>query len=540
MPDRAGGRGAGSGSAVARFARGGNGWLLAIALLAPLLHLVTSGLLKLGYGYFIDEFYYIACSKRLAFGYVDHPPLSIWLLALSRALIGESLPALRLLPAIAVAATVFLTGRMARMLGCGVRGQVLAALAVLVAPAYVLIGGFYSMNPFELLIWTACGCLVIQIMRDDGRDPRGYRDRAKRWLSLGLLVGVGLEFKHTMILYVVALLIGWIVSPSRRVLRTKHLIFGGLIAIAILLPNLIWQAQHGLPSLEFYRNAILLKNAPTAPIDVVLEQVLLMNPIALPLWLLGLWFCLVCAEGRPYRAFGWSYLVLILIMVASRSSRPDRIIAAYPILFAAGARAVELLAAARGVAGRRSWSARVAIPAIAAGGIVLGPIVTPVLPPAMLVKYMKALGMQFEIERGKTAKLPQWFADRFGWEERVAEVGRVWATLPPDDRKHAVVVGGNYGQAGSLEFYGPRYGLGRVISTHNNYFLWGPGEDSIQVVVAVLVSREDLEEAFEDVRQVGFHECEYCMDYQSRLPVFVARNPRYDLRAVWPELKHFE
>ncbi len=426
------------------------------------------------------------------------------------------------------------------MLGCGRLGQALAALAVLVAPIYLLIGGFYSMNAFELLIWTACGCLMIGILRDEDSRVPADADQTRRWLALGLLVGIGLEFKHTMILYVGALFVGLIVSPSRRVLRTKHLIFGGLIAIAILLPNLIWQQFHGFPSLEFYRNALILKNAPKAPIAVLPDQVLLMNPIALPLWIAGLWFCLVRAEGKPFRAFGWSYLILILIMVASRSSRPDRIVAVYPILFAAGARAVEGLANHHGVARWRAWIARAAIPAIAAGGIVLAPIVTPVLPPATLVGYMKTLGMHFEIERGKTAKLPQWFADRFGWEERVAEVGRVWSNLTPADRKHAVIVGGNYGQAGSLEFFGPRYGLGRVISTHNNYFLWGPGKDSVQVVVAALVSKEDLEEAFTDVRQVGFYECEYCMEYQSRVSIYVARGPRFDLRAAWPELKHFE
>jgi hypothetical protein len=503
--------------------------LLGIASLALIVHMVASGLLKLGYGYFIDEFYYIACSKRLALGYVDHPPFSIWLLALSRGVLGDALPALRLLPALAAAATVFLTGRIARALGCGRPGESLAALAALVAPVYLIIGGYYSMNAFELLVWTACGWFLIKILRD--HESTG-------WLAVGVLAGIGLEFKHTMILYVIAFLVGLAISPSRGILRTRHALLGGVIALAILLPNLIWQAAHGFPSLEFYRNAMIFKNAPKPPLEVVLDQIIVMNPLALPLWLAGLWFCLVRPEGRSYRAFGWSYLLLIVIMVASRSSRPDRIVAAYPVLFAAGARLSERFA----TGGRRSLLVKAAVPAIAAGGIVLAPIAAPVLPPAALVKYMHVLGISFQIERGKTAKLPQWLADRFGWEERVAEVGRVWRTLSPGEREHAVILAGGYGTAGSIEFYGARYGLGgvRVISTHNNYFLWGPGKDPIEVVVALLVPPERLQQGFEDVRQAGLAECEYCMGYESRVPIYVARGPRVDLREVWPQLKNYE
>ncbi len=78
-----------------------------------------------------------------------------------------------------------------------------------------------------------------------------------------------------------------------------------------------------------------------------------------------------------------------------------------------------------------------------------------------------------------------------------------------------------------------------MISAHNNYFVWGPGKDPVQVLVGVLVDRGKLEQGFDDVRQVGLYQCEYCMDYQSRVPIYVARGPRVDLRKVWPQLKSF-
>ena len=76
------------------------------------------------YGYFIDELYYLACAVRPAWGYVDHPPLSVLILGVSRRLLGTSLPALRLAPALAGVATVVLTGALARRLGARAFGLV--------------------------------------------------------------------------------------------------------------------------------------------------------------------------------------------------------------------------------------------------------------------------------------------------------------------------------------------------------------------------------------------------------------------------------
>jgi hypothetical protein len=500
--------------------------LFGFAAFSVLLHVATSAWTD--YGYFIDELYYLACSKRLAFGYVDHPPLSIWLLALSRGLFGDSLPALRLLPALAGAGTIFLSGRIARALGCGARGQVLTGLAVLVAPAYLLLAGFYSMNEFELLIWTACTWVLLRIVREGN---------VRSWIAVGALIGIGLEFKHTMILYVFATAAGLLISRSRSTLRSRYVLHGIGLALVLLLPNLLWQIRHGFPSLEFYRNAILYKNAPTPPLAVVAQQVVFMNPLAFPLWLAGLWFCLVKAEGRPYRTFGFSYVILLLVMIASRSSRPDRIMAAYPILFATGARALELLSA-----GRRARLSALAIAAVALGGIIVAPVAVPILRPDSLIRYMSALGLEFRLEKGKSAKLPQWFADRFGWEELASEVTRVCDTLAPVERRHAAIFAGAYGPAGAIEFFGPRDRLPRVISTHNSYFLWGPGPDadSIRVLVTVLVGRDELERYFDDVQLGGLRECAYCMDYESRVPIYIARRPKGGLAEGWPGWKHYE
>ena len=358
--------------------------LYVLAALAIVAQLVPSMLG--GYGYFIDELYYLACARRLAWGYVDHPPLSIVLLRGEIALLGTSIPAVRVLPALAGAALVLLTGSLARRLGGGGFAQGLAALATLAPPVFLVFFGFYSMNAFEPVLWLLAVLALVGLV--DSGDPR-------RWLWFGLVAGLGLLNKHTMVLLGLMALAGLLLTPERRLLASR-LWLAGLLAGAIVLPNLVWQAQHGWPSLEFYRNAELLKNIPTPPVTGLLNQVLFMNPVLLPLWLAGLVFLLVSPGVRRYRFLGWAYLGLLALVLASRVSRADRIAGIYPVLLAAGAVAVERVAARAG--GR--WLRGAAVALAATGAIVFAPLGLPVLSPDTLARYVARLGVVPQIEKG--------------------------------------------------------------------------------------------------------------------------------------------
>ena len=501
---------------------------LVLAILAGftfLLHILVSAFTD--YGYFIDEFYYIACSRHLAFGYVDHPPLSIFLLALNRFLLGESLPALRFLPSLAAALTVLYTGFIARRLGGGLSAQVLAALGAIIAPVYLIFGGVYSMNSLELMLWTIIMYVVIKIFQEE--DP-------KLWIIIGVLLGLGLETKHTMILYAICLGAGMLITPARRYFWNRWFLYGCLIAFVLLLPNIAWQIVNGFPSLEFYHNAMFYKNIPTGPLGVIVGQIMIVNPVTLPLWLFGLFFLIGSKEGKEYRAFGWCYVVLLLTMMFSGSSRPDRISSIYPLLFAAGAVWVEQYASRI----RRRWPVNVGIVLITVGGLVYLPISVPILPPAMLVRYMSAIGFSMNIERGKSSALPQWFADRFGWKELAAEVGVMYHDLRPDLKQNCVIITGSYGQAGALEFYRKQFDLPPVYSTHNSYFMWGPPPDSVKTYIGVLIPKSDLVGFFHDVDIAGLFSCEYCMNYETEIPLYIARGPRVSVKEVWPRIKHFE
>lgn len=482
-----------------------------------------------GYGYFIDELYYIACAKRLAFGYVDHPPLSPLLLRLMLATVGDSLLAIRVLPALAGAGSLFLTGLMARELGAGKFGQCLAAIALAISPVFLVMYGFYSMNAFEILLWTACGYLIILLIK---------RDQPRLWLWVGLLCGLGLLNKHTLGVYIVSVFVGLLFTPARKYVLSKWLWLGGLIAALLMLPNIIWQIQNGFPSLEFYRNATLSKNLDTSPLKVLLDQLLFTNPLATPIWLLGLGSYLFAKTNKPYRLFGWSYLILLLTMFAARSSRPDRMFAAYPVLLAAGAVVLEQLI--KRVSHLRPVLATGVIVVLLSGGIALLPVSLPILPPAMTTAYIHRLGLPIQIERGHSSGLPQWLADRLDWENFVKAVADAYHSLSPEEQAQSVILARSYADAGALELLGQPYHLPPVISGHNNYYLWGPGDATGEVVISIWRHRVELQPGFQEVIPAQSFTCQYCRLFRIAAPIYICKGIKQPVHELWSLMKDYD
>lgn len=482
------------------------------------------------YGYFIDELYYLACADHLAFGYVDHPPLSVLLLRGLVATSGDSLPALRALPALAGALTIALIGLIARRLGAGWPGQALAAGAAMVGTVYHITFSYYSMNALSMLLWTACFWVLVEIER---------RDEPRLWLLFGVLCGLGLENKHTFVLLPLGLAVGLLLTKARRHLASRWLWLGCAIATASLLPNLAWQAAHGWPSLEFYRNADLYKNIPTPPLMVLAYQLLATNPGALPVWIAGLCFFLVSERGRRLRHLGWIYLVLLGLLLIAQKSRPDRIAEAYAVLFAGGG---ALLSALWQRAGLR-WL-RWAVPALLGlGGVALAPLGLTLLPPPAAARYAARLGVVPRIEKGedKMTELPQWMADRLGWQSFVDDVEAVTRAMDPAERDQAIILVPTYGQAGALQLLGRGRGLPPVYAVQNSYSHWGPPPGSPDVaIVTGPFSAETVHRLFDEVELVGVHRCDRCVRWRDEVPIWLAREPKVSLRDAWPTLRHYE
>ncbi len=495
-------------------------FVLVAAAATLLLHLVTSN----GYGVFRDEFYYLACADHLDWGYVDHPPLSILVLWLQRALFGESMFALRLLPALAHVGLVLLAARIAREMAGGPFAQGLAALAVAAAPDFLAIDGFFSMNAFDLLFWAAGALLVARIVNTGD---------ARLWLVLGAILGLGLQNKISVLFFGVGLAVGLVATPLRSHLRRPQLWLGGLLAGLLFLPHVLWQVRYDWPTVEFIRNAKLYKIVAMTPLQFLGASILEMHPLSLPLWLGGLVWLLVGREGRNYRVLGIIYLVALVTMVL-QSSKPYYLSPAYPMLFAAGAVAFEAWSRTR--AALRS----VAVALLAVGGLQTAPLAIAILPVETFIAYQRFLGLApAAAERTQLGPLPQHFADRFGWEEMAAAVAEVYRGLPDDEKAKVLIATSNYGEAGALRYFGRQYGLPPAVSQHNSYYLWGPGRQTADVVITVGMSAEDVADTFESITEVRRLESRYAMPYETRRPILVCRGFKVPLAEAWARGKHY-
>jgi len=495
--------------------------IILFSVVALLVHLLTNG----RYGYFRDELYYIACGHHLAFGYVDQPPLSILLLRLSQTLLGDSLFAIRFLPALAGAATVGITGLITRELGGRGWAVALSCAGSLCALFNLAVGNFFSMNVFEPPFWMGCVYLLVRII--NGGSP-------VLWLWFGLLVGLGLENKHSTAFFAVAVFLALLLTQERRQFAKKWIWFGGLIAFAIALPNVLWQVRNHWPTYELLNNiAHSDKNVALGPAQFVVQQIVFMNPGTLPLWLGGLIWLFGSREGRRYMALGIIYLVMLAEFIVLHG-KSYYLAPAYPMLFAAGG-----VAAERVFGNRLKWFRPALLILVLATGVLLAPLAVPILAPGKLVAYMQAIGLQLpRTETSHTAPLAQIFADQFGWEEMAASVGHVYNHLRPEDKKRAAIFCQNYGEAGAIDFFGPKFGLRQAISGHQNYFLWGP-RDWTGEVALVLDTRDDNErEQFASVEDLGqIVSSPWAMPFERRTHIYLCHGLKGNVRELWLRVK---
>jgi hypothetical protein len=495
--------------------------IILLSAVALLVHLLTNG----RYGYFRDELYYIACGRHLAFGYVDQPPLSILLLRLSEAFLGDSLFAIRLLPAMAGAATVALTGAIARELGGRAWAIALACAASLCALFNLAVGNFFSMNAFEPLLWMGCVYLFVRIT--NGGSPM-------LWLWMGALLGLSLENKHSTVFFAAGIFLALLLTPERRHFAEKWIWLGGLIAFAIALPNILWQAWHHWPTYELLNNiAHSDKNVAVNPVQFIAQQVILMNPATLPLWIAGLLWLFGSRDGQLYRALGIIYLVTLAEFLVLHG-KSYYLAPAYPMLFAAGGVAVERVFAAR-----LKWLKPVLLGSIFLTGALCAPLALPILPPAKLVAYMQAIHLEPpRTETSHTAALPQLFADQFGWEQMAGSVAHVYHHLQPEDRKRTAIFCQNYGEAGAIDFFGPKLGLPPAISGHQNYFLWGPRDWTGEAALVLDTRDDDEREQFATVEDLGqIVSSPWAMPFERRTHIYFCRDLKTSLQEFWPRIK---
>jgi len=505
--------------------------LLGLACLQAALHLATNG----RWGPFRDELYYLACADHLAWGYVDHPPLSIALLAGWRALVGDGIWAIRLLSTAAGAALVFLTGLVARELGGRPAAQGLAAEAVLIAPAVLATTAFYSMNAFEPLVWVGATLLLIRILRREAELPAGRAGFAP-WLWLGLLLGFGLLNKISILLLGAGLAVGLLATPARRHFARPGPWLAAAIALALFAPHLIWQARMGWPTLEFMANARAEKMVPLSPPAFFAEVMLETHPANLLLWVLGCVWLFAARAARPLRALAWIWPVTALVLML-RHGKPYYLAPAQPLLLAAGA------VVAAGWLGRR-WRPGVPVLAVllALGGLFTLPLCVTLLSPAATASYLAATGLQptpSEFSH-RNQTLPQHLADHLAWQEQAEAEAAAFATLSEAERADCLLLVSNYGQAGAADYYRKRgLALPPTVCGHNSYWHWWPQGRGGDTAIAVNISEEALRASYEEVTLWRQLEVPFAMDYEGRARIYLCKHRTAPLETARPLYRYF-
>jgi hypothetical protein len=497
----------------------------ALVAVKLLVHLATAA----RYGYFRDELYFLDLGRHLDWGYVDTAPL-IALYAKLALLLGGSLPVLRTIAAIAGAARVWLTMLLAREMGGGRFAQALAGLCALSAPIYLAVDSILTMNGFESLYWMGCVWCVIRIVRTGN---------SRLWAAFGLLAGLGLENKHSTLFFGAALLAGLLATPLRRELAGPWFWTGTAIALAVFLPNVLWQVRHHFPTLEDLENVRQThKNVALSPTEFVGQQVLLLHPLLAPVWLTGL-VSLALGRLSRLRLLAWTYLALLAIMIALRAKN-YYLAPIYPMLFAAGAVALE------GWLGRRAWTRGKIWPRVAlagyvlAAGAVVAPGVLPFLPPGKLLGYQRLIGLAPpKTEVRHEGPLEQRLGDQFGWPELVAEVARIYDSLPPEERARTGIFASNYGEAGAINLFGPAYGLPPAICAHQSHYFWGPPSPEPENLIWLQWGRQGVEDHCRSVEKAGEHFHPWGMAEENR-PIYLCRGLRRSLAEYWtPDFKHW-
>ena len=481
-----------------------------------------------GYGWFRDEFYYLACAAHLDWGYVDHPPMVAVLTRLTQLLLGDSIVALRLPPILAHAVAVFVTGMLARGFGARRYGQALAAMCVMFAPVLLALTGYVSMNAYDIVCWTLLAWLLQRMVATG--DPRW-------WALFGVVAGLGLENKHSVLFLGFGLVVGLVIAGPRRFLMSRWVVLGGAIAAAIVAPNVIWEIRHGWPTLEFMANATATKNVAMAPGTFLLEQVKQVSPFAAPIWIAGLAWLLLAREARQWRVFGLGYLAILGVFLLT-AAKPYYLAPYYPILFAAGGRVADNLVE------WPVWQAplrALLVGLVAIGGNIALPLALPVLSEEALIAYMDRIHSKPAAEeRHAQSVLPQFFADMHGWRELVDAVAVAAGTLTPEERRQSIVFTGNYGQAGAIWWLGRGRALPPVASGHNNYWLWGPGTDHVAAIIVVGGTAAEHEKACGRVTEVARMHAAYAMPYEADKSIFVCRDLKESVATLWPTLKHYQ
>ncbi len=511
MPDRSAPQpGAGAGPSHAA---------LALAVMAVILHVIANAVSP--YGWQRDEFLYFAMGDHLRLWHMDFPPFIAIAARLTRALLGDSLVATRILPAFAHGVLIWMAALIARTLGGGRFAEGLAALAVFASPIFMRPGSLFQPVIFDQLWWTAALACVLLVERTE--DHRW-------WIGAGAALGLGLLTKFSIGFIALPLALGVLLTRTRRWLRTPWPWAAAGLAVVIGLPSITGQLLLGFPVVSQMRD---LQQGQLSHVTVFgfLGDQLLFSPLFAPLsvWALADLFRRPATRAVAAACAGAAVLLIAL------HGKSYYVAPIYPTLFAGGAVCVERI--------QRPLAAAARI-AVTTAAIIIGvlaiPLGYPVVPPAQMARYSSWLGVTSAVRtnRGDVLPLPQDYADMLGWEELVGQVAKVYHALTSEEQSRVVIFGQNYGRAGAVDFFAKKNGIPRSVSGAGSYWYFGPGDRTGSLLISVGSDHKDLDRYFDSVVEAAHTSNPMGVPEERSVTIWLCRGMRngLTLQAAWPSL----
>jgi len=500
-----------------------NSWLKQyyIVLLFALGKLVVHMLTATNYGFQRDAYLYMAQAKHLAWGFFSTPPLVAFMTRIHTILWGDSLLAVRLLPALIGATSLFMAGWLIKQLKGGVMAQVIGLSAIFLSPAFLRTSALLQPTVFNHFFWLLAAVVVFQLVRK--QEPR-------QLLWLIPVLALGWLAKYSIIFYASALLAALLVSPHRKLLWTRYLpwtVAGGLL---LILPNLLWQHAHNWPVISHMGELQDTQLGNMVLKDFLVAQLLMHLP-AVPVWIGGLIWLIFNRQHRQYRLFVWAFGLTLLLIILLQG-KFYYTIAAYTILLVYGGIAWE-----RWASRPRRWIAWVVLALMISNGIFSLPLSLPVYKPDKMVSYgenMGKLGLEvmFMWEDGEVHDLPQDFADMVGWDELGLKVWSFYNTLDDSVRATTLVYGEFYGCAGAMDYYRPDGSYPEVYSFNDAYMEWIPRIPELTHMIYVGYS-DRIPQYFQEYRMLGRVEHPHFREHG--LPIWFGSFPTPKLYEDWEE-----
>lgn len=498
--------------------------IIVLAIFKFIVHILTAN----GYGYFIDELYTVALSKHLDFGYVDLPPIVPAILAVSRSIFGESLFALHIVPALTGAATMAFVCLITREMGGKRFAICISGLTFIVAPVWLTMNSFFAYDGFDQLSLSIFFYLLIKYIKSDDK---------KLWVPLGIIAGIAAMTKATILFYGLGFLIALVVSGYGKKLNSKWPWIGLGLFLIIISPYIVWQMINGWPTLDYWMYYESGRTYKSSIAEYLINIIIIMNPFTLPLWTAGIYKIMLPKIRGGYRFIGVMFIASFMLLFLL-SAKAYMLAAFFVPLYSAGAVFVE-----EKLTIKNMKKIKISIITyVLAAGLALAPASIPILSPVQLTRYFnifRIINKSVTLDNLPKTSFPQTLADRFGWDNMVDTINRVYRKLPDIERDKCRIFAGYYGAAGAIDLLGKKYSLPNAMSGHLTYYLWGPGDFSGEIMISIGVPEQILKMYFEEVNEEDRVISEYTMPYNTDLPVYICRKSKLNIKDLWANFKYF-